>query len=170
VTSFTPAKGLDALIAAKILRPQVNAVAARLLDAAQRAAPPAKVWVTLEDDRVRHTHREADGQEVPDNIPFILARPADAKQHGHEGHEMAMMPRDESLSPANRYNCRCVAVMLPEAIAKTMRLEHATVIGTRSTAEVSTDFQRVAESEHAEYGGGWFARAAREAAAGDVSP
>lgn len=164
MTGFTPAKGLDDVIAAKVLQPRVNAVAHRLLETAQRTAPPSKVWVTLEDERVRHSHRAVDGQEIPDNIPFILPRP------DHMGHETGMMPRSPEFTVANRINCRCVAVTLPEAIARSMRLDPATVVAARVTAQVWTGYERAAESEHAAHGGGWFNRAAHEVAgsAGDV--
>lgn len=164
MTGFTPAKGLDQAIAAKVLQPRVNAVAQRLLETAQRTAPPSKVWVTLEDDRVRHSHRAVDGQEIPDNVPFILPKPNGG------GHEAGMMPRSPEFTLENRINCRCVAVTLPEAIARSMHLDHATVVAARVTAQVWTGYERAAESEHAQHGGGWFARAAHQVAgsAGDV--
>ena len=56
-----------------------------------------KIWVTMDDSRVREAHAEMDGVRVPLEDPFIC-----------EGYEM-MYPGDMSGgAPASlTYNCRC---------------------------------------------------------------
>lgn len=66
---------------------------------AVRTGKTAKVWMTQLDNRVRGTHRLAQGQEVPINEPFKV------------GDSLLMYPRDYSLgaSPEEIVNCRCWA-------------------------------------------------------------
>lgn len=56
-----------------------------------------KTWQTMRDERVRHTHIFADGQEVPINEPFTV------------GSSKMMYPTDISLgaSASEIINCRC---------------------------------------------------------------
>lgn len=56
-----------------------------------------KIWVTVGDNRVRDTHREVDGLEIPINEAFEV------------GDSLLMYPRDTSLgaSPDEIDNCRC---------------------------------------------------------------
>jgi F like protein/ADP-ribosyltransferase exoenzyme len=55
----------------------------------------AKEWIATPDLRTRPTHLAADGQQVPLDEQFRV------------GGEMADFPCDPSLSPSERYNCRC---------------------------------------------------------------
>lgn len=66
---------------------------------AVRTGKTTKVWMTQLDNRVRGTHRLAQGQEVPINEPFKV------------GDSLLMYPRDYSLgaSPEEIVNCRCWA-------------------------------------------------------------
>ena len=59
-----------------------------------------KRWYATPDTRCRQEHLDADGQEVPDNQPFIV------------GGEELMFPADEShgASAWNIINCRCRSV------------------------------------------------------------
>ena len=59
---------------------------------------PSKRWVTRHDDRVRHTHREADGQTVPSGVPFTV------------GGFPLMYPGDRAAEYGETVNCRCVLV------------------------------------------------------------
>jgi len=57
-----------------------------------------KRWVSLEDNRVRPVHAEADGQFQVLESPFLV------------GGEKCSYPQDPSLSPQLRINCRCLVV------------------------------------------------------------
>lgn len=54
-----------------------------------------KAWLTVHDDRVRHTHVVADGQRVPLIVPFSV------------GGAPGMYPGDQELPVQERANCRC---------------------------------------------------------------
>jgi Phage Mu protein F like protein len=56
-----------------------------------------KVWLASHDDRVRPTHRAADGQRQPLNQPFIV------------GGWPLMYPGDKNGPPEEVINCRCTA-------------------------------------------------------------
>lgn len=59
---------------------------------------PKKRWVTRHDSRVRHTHRQADGQTVPVNQPFQV------------GGVSLMFPGERDAVYGEIVNCRCVLV------------------------------------------------------------
>jgi len=62
-----------------------------------------KEWLTAEDDRVRETHQEADGQVVPVDQPFIV------------GGEALDYPGDPGGSDEEVCNCRCTVIYTDEA-------------------------------------------------------
>jgi hypothetical protein len=157
------APDLNAVVAARFGRPAV----AGLLDTAQRtavaAAPDGKTWVTMHDDRVRPTHASADGQTIPANIPFLLD-----KVDGSVGDDRAEKPRDPGLPFLQRVECRCETAT-SGVVAASIHTSRPEVVGARAHGEVSTIFERAAESEFAERGGGWM-RAGLDAAARQVAP
>jgi hypothetical protein len=59
---------------------------------------PLKRWVTRHDDRVRHSHAEADGQTVPVGSPFTV------------GGWQLQYPGDRNAELGETVNCRCVLV------------------------------------------------------------
>lgn len=61
-----------------------------------------KTWRTAHDERVRISHRDADGQTVPVFMPFQV------------GGESLMFPGDPSGSPENVINCRCDLIISNE--------------------------------------------------------
>lgn len=61
-----------------------------------------KRWVTRQDDRVRHTHREANGQTVPVGDPFVV------------GGFRLQYPGDRAAELGETANCRCVLVGVKE--------------------------------------------------------
>lgn len=67
---------------------------------ARGAGAVTKTWMTILDGRERMTHRNADGQTVPVNMPF------------HVGGSEMMFPLDDSLGapPDEIVNCRCQAI------------------------------------------------------------
>ena len=80
------------------VRTEVNEIGnLALLHAAFSSGKTKKRWKTFGDSRVRGTHREAAGQTVPLDQPFIV------------GNSRLMFPCDSSLgaSPAEIVNCRC---------------------------------------------------------------
>ena len=60
-----------------------------------------KEWLTALDGRERPAHREADGQRVGADQPFIV------------GGEYLKFPGDPSASAKNRINCRCTVLTMP---------------------------------------------------------
>jgi HK97 family phage portal protein len=61
----------------------------------KQAGLRTKIWVATLDHRTRHAHSEADGQEVPIDMPFNV------------GGEKLMFPGDPNGSAENTINCRC---------------------------------------------------------------
>lgn len=157
-------RDLDRVVAARFAQPAVNRAARRLAAAARDRAPAAKQWITAEDERVRPAHADADGQLVPANLRFKLRRQAylpgsgrgSGSRPGHfpgrtvltGGYDLAREPRDTALPADQVANCRCVAVELPDEIARRIQASRAVVDGTRVSARVSVEFPRIAESEY----------------------
>lgn len=84
-------------------RTEVNAMCNMAqLDAARSRGFTRKRWKTFGDNKVRRTHREASGQTVPIDQPFIVG-----------GYQM-MFPCDGSLgaSVSEIANCRCTVQYL----------------------------------------------------------
>lgn len=146
--------------------PEAHRLADLLADRVRANAPNAGVWITAQDERVRPTHRDADGQVVPDNLRYILDHPS------HSGSELARAPRDPDLSEGNRINCRCLAGSLPGVIAERVAAGDVVLTGATARATVSVEFPRIVESEHPDAGqggGGWVRRSIEETAAGSVA-
>lgn len=83
----------------------VGDVAEALTVTAQTAAPPPSIfkqWLSSRDDRVRPTHRHADGQVVPLAERFTLGGIVEQPVVSY-----AMFPGDPELPPGERINCRC---------------------------------------------------------------
>ena len=116
---------LDAKVALACVRRWVDRAAGGLTLEVQRHCPPARVWVTRGDDKVRETHRDAEKQAIPTNLRFILKKPGRGPtargqasraargggQSGDppaklesDGTEQARYPRDPQLSPGNAIN------------------------------------------------------------------
>ena len=84
-------------------RTEVNAMCNMAqMDTARSRGFTRKRWKTFGDNKVRHTHREASGQTVPIDQPFIIG-----------GYQM-MFPCDGSLgaSVSEIANCRCTVQYL----------------------------------------------------------
>jgi hypothetical protein len=165
VTRFVAGPGLNERVAAGPGRRRVDALTRACVDFARVYAPPAKVWVTAHDERVRPTHRDADRQQIPGNLRYVLAIPGkDGAPSGRS--ELAAAPRDPNLTAANRFGCRCLSIELPGIIAAAIRVS-TTVHGTTITGRVSVHYPRVPESNNPsppDSGGGWLNRALRQAA------
>ena len=138
---FEPVKGLDAIIAQRIVAPRMRRALDMLEDAAQAGAPETRTWVTMRDERVRPSHFGADTQTIPANLRFRLAS-ADGI-----GHDLAREPRDPDLPAAQRIGCRCHAASLPHLLAESIHKTDLRVAGTHVSGTVETRFPRAAESE-----------------------
>lgn len=68
-------------------------------------------WVAVHDNRTRHEHREADGQQVGVKQPFVVG-----------GYEMKC-PGDPSAPGRLVYNCRCMIKYIPKGLTPTAKLE-----------------------------------------------
>jgi hypothetical protein len=95
------------------------------------------------DERVRPTHVDTHGQEIPGNLRFMLP-----KLNHQPGHDPARHPRDPDLPIGQAVNCRCETVETPDGLSRTIHRGPVTIEGTRVTGEVGTRFPRAAESEH----------------------
>lgn len=67
-----------------------------MLSAQQSGIVSGKTWLSAQDDRVRETHAEADGQTVALDEPFLV------------GEDELMFPGDEAGPPEEVISCRCV--------------------------------------------------------------
>jgi hypothetical protein len=109
---FTMARGADTKLAALIVGPALTELAQAAADGAKAAAPPNKVWVTVADEQVRRTHREAHDQAVPENLRFSLHTPEHGQDTAGTQWELGIAPRDEAgFSKGNTINCRCEAFL-----------------------------------------------------------
>lgn len=135
--------GLDVVIAERVVKPRVDRALDMLRDTARGNAPSTRAWVTAGDERVRQTHRDANGQVIPDNLRFKVPKPGQPGQV-----ELARYPRDrEGLSDANYYNCRCHDDTIPHLLRDSIVRTPVTLVGTRVEGSVETRFPRAAESE-----------------------
>ena len=104
--SETSIKGNTSSVYDRLLttaRTEVNAIGnLALMHSAVSKGKTRKRWKTFGDNRVRQTHREASGQTVAIDEPFII------------GGSRMMFPCDTSLgaSAAEIVNCRCTVQYL----------------------------------------------------------
>lgn len=166
MATFQPGAGLNERMAAEVGAPAARHLAELLADRIRVNAPSVKTWITVQDERVRVTHRHADGQTVPANLRYLLEHPSGNNWDEPDGsHELARAPRDPNLSLGNRLYCRCISADLVGVIASRVRRGEPLITGTSATVEVSVEFPRIVESEHpgsGDSGGGWAARSIEE--------
>lgn len=109
---FTMAAGAETKLARLIVAPALTELAKAAANGARVAAPPNKVWITVFDDQVRRTHREAHNQAVPENLRFSLHTPEHGQDTAGSQWELGFAPRDEvGFSAGNIINCRCQAFL-----------------------------------------------------------
>lgn len=117
--------------AATVTRTEVNAVCnLAAMDAAYRQGKRFKTWKTFGDSKVRPSHKAANGQRVPLDMPFTVG-----------GYEM-MFPNDSSLgAPAGEVvNCRCV-LEFDDGRVLTNRNERGIMrLDERRVEQVRTDY------------------------------
>ena len=147
MTRYRPRPGLEEAIA-RLIAPRVQRITDDLADAARRNAPPTKTWVSKGDAVVRPEHREAHGQEQPDNLRFVLQSPEyDQHHYGAGPHQQLREPRDREGTPGLTENCRCQAVKDPDGIARNIHAHPVRVSGSRVEGTVTCHGHRVVESE-----------------------
>jgi len=97
-----------------------NAANAATMQSAKDIFPGAdmqKEWIAASDERTRAAHREANGQIVDFNKPFIV-----------KGEEL-MRPGDPRGSASNVVNCRCSMAPFPKENAQTINIIEEIGIG-----------------------------------------
>lgn len=142
VTRFQPAPGLDEAVAARLALPFVERLSQELLTVSRVYVPDAKAWITVRDERVRHTHIETDGQTIPANLRYKVL-----STKGGDTYDLGRQPRDTALPLPNRINCRCASVPLPGLLAATIHQVPTMLQGTRVVGGIESHFPRIAESE-----------------------
>lgn len=164
---------LDMVVARGPVRAWMEEAMIALGEEVVRSCPPGRMWVTRNDNKVRATHAEIEGQTIPANLRFIMHRPnagptvkgqsertahhAEGRHGGRTGNiarkpeeigfEQGRYPRDEQLSPGNRYNCRCQALTIDGIIAASMEIDPLDIAGTVIRGTIGSRFPRIAESE-----------------------
>lgn len=141
VSRFEPAPGLDETVARRFAYPFVERLSEELLGPARRYAPDAKTWITMRDEKVRHTHIETDGQTIPENLRYKVLSTSGV------GNDLARKPRDPALPFLNRVECRCESTPVPGLVAQSIRKMPTLLQGTRVSGGIETSFPRAAESE-----------------------
>ncbi|MFD7830701.1 hypothetical protein [Streptomyces sp. MJM8645] len=153
---FEAVPGLEELVAAMVA-PEVGRIADQVADRARRLAPPTKQWVTVADDRVRHTHVQTEGQSVPNNLRFkVPSMDWDRKHRGVGEYTYMKAPRDESSrAVANLKNCRCTTTLDPKGVAHGINTGQPVTAGNRVTVTVVCEGDLVVQAEFGDvYPGG----------------
>jgi Phage Mu protein F like protein len=109
-----------------LARTDLNALAngGSLLAATISGAAATKTWLTAEDDLVRDTHAEADGQTVAIDDVFDV------------GGESAQYPGDPQLSDEESCNCRCTLVYGEPLTASAAMNGHGSTYSDNGTVQV----------------------------------
>lgn len=145
---FRAVPGLDEMVA-QMVAPEVRKVAESVHREARKGAPAAKRWVSMSDGKVRPTHVEAHGQQIPENLRYHVTSMEWDRQHRGVGPVTYMLrPKDDSSrAVANIKNCRCVSALDPTAIARRVKIGPTKVYGTEISIEVSCSFYKIVECE-----------------------
>ncbi|HEY1177010.1 MAG TPA: hypothetical protein VGF17_12705 [Phytomonospora sp.] len=157
--TFTPVPNLNAIVA-RMVAPEVRQIALRVELEAKKLAPGVKRWVSMSDNLVRDTHREAHGQEVPDNLRFeVRGQPWDIEHGLSPGIDYLLHPKDTStglpLDSVQHVHCRCITALSPGAIASKVHTGPAEVYGDYVRVVVSCVAVKVIEAEYGDtYPGG----------------
>jgi hypothetical protein len=147
VSRFKDRSGLDAIVA-RMVADRVQQITEQVAEAARDNAPGTKTWTSRGDALVRPEHREAHGQEVPENLRFVVRSPEYDQQHYGAGeHQQLREPRDPDGTPGAVINCRCQAVVDPDGIARNIHAHPVTVAGTVVTGHVTCTGNRVVDAE-----------------------
>lgn len=148
MAKFTPNPALETLLA-RMIAPDVQRIAHQVEVEAKRLAPPTKRWVTMADDKVRHTHIQAQGQVVPGNLRFTInSMDWDRKHRGVGRNTFILKPRDQSSrAVANLKNCRCTTAIDPDGIARNISTGPPIISGKKATVTVTVRAPMVVDAE-----------------------
>lgn len=139
-TRFEPAPGLDETVAARFALPFVERLSEELLTVSRTYVPDAKVWVTVRDEKVRHTHVDTDGQTIPENLRYKVPSTKGV------GTDLGRAPRDTAFPLPNRINCRCESIPMPGLLIPTIVRIPTVLSGTRVNGGIESRFPRIAEA------------------------
>ncbi|MFC5886844.1 hypothetical protein ACFP0N_17900 [Kitasatospora aburaviensis] len=132
-----------------MVAPEVGRIGDKIATQAKRLAPPTKQWVTVGDDRVRHTHVQTEGQTVPNNLRFkVPSMDWDRRHRGLGAYTYMKAPRDQtSRAVANIKNCRCRTASDPAGISRGINTRPPVVAGNRVTMTVVCEGDLVVQAE-----------------------
>jgi hypothetical protein len=149
-------------LAAGVIRNKVERIAEAVAEEAKDRAPDAKRWQTTNGADARPSHRHADGQTIPANVPYQLPKMDYDRKGGDDARrrstgaggwvllttvDLADRPRDPSLPLHQRINCECQSVIVPGVIAAATRALPTRVRGSKVSAAVEVVFPRIGEAE-----------------------
>lgn len=152
---FTAVPGLDEKVA-WMVAPEVHKVAQEVERTARRLAPPTKQWVSMGDNLVRDTHREAHAHPaIPGNLRFaVRGQPWDIEHGLSPGVDYLLEPKDTStglpIDSVQHVHCRCVAALNPTAIAEKVRAGPYQVYGATVRVAVTCTAYKIVECEFGE--------------------
>jgi hypothetical protein len=146
---FTAVPGLNEIVA-QMCVPKVQEAAEEVARRARAHAPALKMWQTMEDAKVRHTHVKANKQQVPVNLRFtIKSMDWDIQHRGVGPWTYMLFPRDESSRAlANLLNCRCVLRFDKDGVGKYVKTTEARAEGAKATAKVVAEGNLVVQAEY----------------------
>ncbi|MBM0201915.1 hypothetical protein JNW90_01430 [Micromonospora sp. STR1s_5] len=146
-TQFRPRKGLEQVVARMVAR-RVQAITDQVAEAAKDHAPPTKTWRSRGDDAVRPEHRDADGQEVPANLRYVLDSPDyDRAHYGAAAKQQLRHPRDRDATPGLTAQCRCTETEDPEGLSRGIEAHMVEVRGAVVVGHVTSIGPRVVDAE-----------------------
>lgn len=149
---FRPRPELDKIVA-KMVVPAITALTEKAADGAKKAAPPEKIWLSEDDERVRPEHVKAHDQHVPKNLRFTLDSPQYDREHYGAGEiQMGRKPKhkgngEDGFTPGLTANCRCFLSEDPKGVAKTIKAHRARAAGTKVTGRVTCDHELAVPAE-----------------------
>ena len=157
---FTAVPDLENIVA-HMVAPEVRKVALKVAVQARRLAPPGKRWVSMSDNDVRDTHREAHRlSELPANLRFaVRGQPWDIVHGLSPGIDYLLEPKDTStglpLDSVQHVHCRCVLALNPTALSSRIKTGPAHVTGPMVTVAVTCTHAQVLGAEYGDvYGEG----------------
>lgn len=139
MTRLTLPPGLDASLAAAI-RPGIDRLTEQVALEGARRAPDGKTWISMRDERVRHSHVNTDGQTIPANLDYEVGP-------DEKGRTATMpYPRYPQAPVRETAGCRCSSVPLPGDVGQHVHAQPAYVAGTRVVGRVQVEYPRIVES------------------------